>query len=134
MHDGSNSLYAGTMVTERASDAGSPHGACDAALMKAFSFLGKRWNGLILATLASGPASYSDLSRSVTGISASILSDRLAELSAQAIITRTVNDGPPISVTYELTPTGDALIPVLDDLARWAEQWLMADDAVPAAH
>jgi len=35
-----------------------------------------------------------------------------------------VQEGPPVSVTYELTPAGQALIPVLGQISVWAEEHL----------
>ncbi|WP_432570252.1 winged helix-turn-helix transcriptional regulator [Kineococcus sp. SYSU DK005] len=94
--------------------------ACDGALTRAFTFLGKRWNGILLATLASGPAGFSDLRRAVGGISDSVLSDRLTELSRAGLVTRTVHEGPPVAVVYELTGSGHALAPALRELTTWA--------------
>ena len=95
--------------------------ACDAALARAFGFLGKRWNGVILATLLTGPASFSELKRAVHGISDSVLSDRLTELGRAGLVERCVDGGPPIAVSYGLTPAGQALLPVLRGLTAWAE-------------
>jgi DNA-binding HxlR family transcriptional regulator len=75
-----------------------------------------------------GPAGFAQLTRSVQGISESVLSDRLQELTAAGLISRTVSEGPPVSVTYELTDAGRALIPALDALAAWASQNLPATD------
>jgi DNA-binding HxlR family transcriptional regulator len=102
---------------------------CDAALVRAFSFLGKRWSGVVIGSLVDGPAGFAQLTRSVQGISESVLSDRLQELTAAGLISRTVNEGPPLSVTYELTASGRALIPALDALATWASENLPATDA-----
>ena len=101
--------------------------ACDGALVRAFGFLGKRWSGVILATLMNGPATYSELKRSVAGIGDSTLSDRLVELSHAGLVTRTVDDGPPVAVTYRLTDAGQALLPSLTALGEWARQNLPAD-------
>ncbi|QSE91560.1 helix-turn-helix transcriptional regulator [Rhodococcus pseudokoreensis] len=98
--------------------------ACDGALAKAFTFLGKRWNGVILATLMSGPATFSGLRRAVGSISDSVLSDRLVELAGAGLVTREVCEGPPVSVTYQLTEAGQSLMPVLDELADWARTHL----------
>ena len=100
--------------------------ACDAALVRAFGFLGKRWNGLILGVLAQGPASFSGLRRALGGISDSVLSDRLGELARAGLVDRAVTEGPPLGVQYALTDSGAALAPVLDALARWAEQSLLS--------
>jgi DNA-binding HxlR family transcriptional regulator len=93
---------------------------CDAALTRAFGFLGKRWNGVLIGTLATGPAGFSELRRAVAGISDSVLSERLAELSGAGLVQRSVNEGPPIAVDYRLTPAGQALLPALQELTAWA--------------
>jgi DNA-binding HxlR family transcriptional regulator len=93
---------------------------CDAALTRAFSFLGKRWNGVLLGTLVRGPAGFAELKRAVTGISDSVLSDRLSELAAAGLIQRTVEEGPPVAVSYQATPAGQALVPALEALTSWA--------------
>jgi DNA-binding HxlR family transcriptional regulator len=100
--------------------------ACDAALTRAFGFLGKRWNGVILGSLLNGPASFSELKRAVSGISDSVLSERLAELSRSGLVHRSVDEGPPVSVDYRLTQAGDALLPALRELTTWAEDNLPA--------
>ena len=58
---------------------------CAAALTRAFNFLGKRWSGVLLATLVQGPAGFAELKRAVAGISDSVLSDRLAELTRAVV-------------------------------------------------
>jgi len=94
--------------------------ACDAALSRAFEFLGKRWNGILLGTLITGPAGFSELRRAVVGISDSVLSERLAELTKAGLVARTVDPGPPVAVTYTLTESGKALLPALQELTAWA--------------
>ena len=98
--------------------------ACDGALVRAFGFLGKRWNGLIIGVLAGGPATFSGLRRAVGGISDSVLSDRLTELTRAGLVQRTVDDGPPVAVGYQLTGAGQSLSPVLEQLATWARESL----------
>jgi DNA-binding HxlR family transcriptional regulator len=104
--------------------------ACDrgaAALGRAFEFLGKRWNGVLLGTLRNGPAGFRELSRAVDGISDSVLSDRLSDLAAAGLITRTVDEGPPLAVSYALTDRGKALLPALQQITLWAEEHLVED-------
>lgn len=93
---------------------------CDGALARAFEFLGKRWSGVLLGTLMHGPAGFADLKRSVTGISDSMLSERLVELTGAGLVDRTVDPGPPLAVSYSLTTSGKALLPALDELTSWA--------------
>ncbi|GGF37586.1 winged helix-turn-helix transcriptional regulator [Subtercola lobariae] len=94
--------------------------ACDGALVRAFGFLGKRWNGVIIGTLSDGPASFSELRRAVHGISDSVLSERLSELAKAGLIQRAVEAGPPVTVEYRLAPSGEALEPALRALTTWA--------------
>ncbi|KXK58162.1 ArsR family transcriptional regulator [Micromonospora rosaria] len=96
--------------------------ACASGLARAFAFLGKRWNGVILGTLAHGPAGFAELARALPGISESMLSDRLGELSRVGLVSRTVREGPPVGVSYQLTERGCALLPALDALATWADE------------
>jgi DNA-binding HxlR family transcriptional regulator len=99
----------------------------DAGLVRAFSVLGKRWSGLVLASLRNGPAGFRELSRAVGGISDSVLSDRLSELTEMGLVSRTVDPGPPVAVSYELTAAGLALIPALQQISRWAAEHLPAE-------
>ncbi len=102
------------------------HSACDAAVTLAFSVLGKRWNGMIVSSLGAGATSFVGLRRAVTGISDAVLSDRLAELSETGLVVREVDPGPPVAVGYSLTDSGRRLLPILDDLGRWASGNLAA--------
>jgi DNA-binding HxlR family transcriptional regulator len=97
---------------------------CDAALSTAFGLLGKRWNGIILGALRSGPAGFAEIRRAIGSITDSMLSDRLTELCASGLVVRTVTDTRPPGVSYELTPSGTALVPILDQLAGWASDHL----------
>lgn len=83
---------------------------------------------MLLGTLSGGPAGFRAISRAVDGISDSVLSDRLTELCNVRLATRTVDEGPPISVAYELTDAGRALLPALAQITLWAEQHLPAAD------
>jgi DNA-binding HxlR family transcriptional regulator len=100
----------------------------DAALARAFEFLGKRWNAVVLGILSTGPTGFRELSRAIGGISDSVLSDRLADLNRAGLIARTVDEGPPISVSYALTERGEALIPALGQIALWSHAHLSQDD------
>ncbi|MCT2589122.1 helix-turn-helix transcriptional regulator [Streptomyces sp. N2-109] len=106
---------------------GPPGIACtepDASVTRVFHLLGKRWTGLILASLMNGPGHFAELRRAVPGISERMLSDRLTELAALQLVVREVDHGPPLRVAYELTDAGLALRPAMTELTRWAEQHL----------
>ena len=52
----------------------------------------------------------------------------MKELESRGLVERHVEMGPPVRVTYELTPMGHELQPALDELRSWARQWLAADE------
>jgi DNA-binding HxlR family transcriptional regulator len=97
---------------------------CDERLTQAFTLLGKRWSGVILGLLLQGPARFAVLARTIPGISERMLSDRLNELAKAGLIDRTVLDGPPLGVLYQLTESGRAIGPGLLRLGDWAERYL----------
>jgi DNA-binding HxlR family transcriptional regulator len=96
------------------------HRTCDAAVTLAFSVLGKRWNGMIVSALGNGASTFRGLRTAVPGISDAVLSDRLAELADAGLVVRAVTPGPPVAVSYTLTDSGDRLLPILDQLGKWA--------------
>lgn len=96
----------------------------DEALTRAFTILGKRWSALVLGSLRAGPAGFRELSRAIEGVSDSVLADRLAELTQNELVRRRVDEGPPVSVSYELTERGEALIPALTQISAWAVKHL----------
>lgn len=49
-----------------------------------------------------------------------MLSDRLAELAEAGLVARAVDAGPPVTVSYSLTDSGQGLLPILDQLGTWA--------------
>jgi DNA-binding HxlR family transcriptional regulator len=100
---------------------------CDAALAAAFGLLGKRWNGMILGTLATGPLGFSELRRALGAITDSVLSDRLTELTAAKLVSREVTDARPPGVFYTLTTAGRALTPILSEIARWSSEHLPSE-------
>src|SRR4051812_9845577 len=95
---------------------------CDAAITLAFSVLGKRWNGMILGVLGTGAASFVALRRAVKGIGDTVLSERLTELAELGLIRRIVAEGPPVTVSYELTAAGQEVVPSISQLGEGARR------------
>lgn len=89
----------------------------------AIELIGKRWSGAIIWTLSAGPLRYGELKRGIPGLSDRLLSQRLRELEEAGLMARTVEDGLPVKVIYELTDKGIALKPAILELRQWACQW-----------
>lgn len=78
----------------------------------------------MVGSLTVGPVGFRELSRTIGGVSDSVLSDRLAELCDQGMVERVVNPGPPVTVNYSLTEAGEGLIPALNLIAEWADKFM----------
>jgi DNA-binding HxlR family transcriptional regulator len=104
------------------------------AIAKSLDVVGDRWTLLIVRELAlRGACRYTDLRNGLPGIASNLLAERLRELEHAGVITRQ-DAPPPIATTlFRLTPRGEQLRPVLDDLLRWGLPLMTepkADDAV----
>ncbi len=89
----------------------------------AFELLGKRWTGLIIRSLLSGPKRFSDIQEIIPNLSARMLTERFKELEEQGIISRNVYPEMPVRIEYELTEKGKALEKSMDEIQKWAENW-----------
>jgi len=90
---------------------------------RAVELIGRRWTGAILRVLLSGATRFSDVTAAIPGLSDRLLSERLKELEAEGIVTRTVIPATPVRIEYRLTAKGAALNEVLHAISAWAETW-----------
>jgi DNA-binding HxlR family transcriptional regulator len=80
-----------------------------------------KWATLVLAALEQGPQRYSQLARTIAGVSQKMLTQTLRTLERDGLLTRTVTATVPVTVTYELTPLGSSLQTLMTDVKYWAE-------------
>jgi DNA-binding HxlR family transcriptional regulator len=97
---------------------------------RAVELIGSRWTGAVLRALNSGVYRFSDLTAAIPGLSDRMLSERLKELEAEGVVTRTVIPETPVRIEYHLTQKGRALDKVIAEIGDWAETWLA--DTEPA--
>ena len=90
------------------------------SLAKSLDVIGDRWTLLIVRELTlRGACRYTDLRNGLPGIATNLLADRLRELEHAGVVARE-DAPPPIATTlFRLTPRGEQLRPVLEDLTRW---------------
>jgi DNA-binding HxlR family transcriptional regulator len=105
-----------------ATQAGTPEPVCP-DFHAAVELIGKRWAGAILWTLASGPLYFAEIAHAVPGLSDRLLSRRLRELEKAGLVDRSVHEGTPPRVSYELTAMGSELEPAIRELGDWARRW-----------
>ena len=82
--------------------------------------IGDRWTVLLITTLEDGPRRFSELLRTVDGISQKMLTQTLRSLEADGLVLRTVHPEIPPRVEYELTELGRSLLEPLGALISWA--------------
>lgn len=99
-----------------------PPGVCP-HFHAAIELIGKRWTGAIVSALTEGPLRFCELAKAVPGLSDRLLSRRLRELEDEGLVTREVEPGTPVRVTYSLTEAGAELGPALAELKQWAGRW-----------
>lgn len=83
-----------------------------------------KWTLLMLRDLAEGPRRFSELERSLAGISPRTLSLRLRCLEEQGIVERREFAEMPPRVEYRLTPKGLHLVPIVDAMREYGSRWL----------
>lgn len=79
-----------------------------------------KWSLSVLSTLEAGPRRFTELKRSITGISQRMLTVTLRALERDGILTRTVHEVMPPNVSYELTAMGKTLQEATHPLIRWS--------------
>ena len=83
--------------------------------------VGDKWSVLVVILLKDGILRFSDLRRSIEGISQRMLTQTLRQLERDGLVERTIYPAVPVRVEYALTALGRTLIEPLSALAHWAE-------------
>jgi DNA-binding HxlR family transcriptional regulator len=100
------------------------------AFQNAVDVLGRPWNAFLLTMLQERALRFSEISSRPNGPGDKVLSARLKELEARGLVVRTVDAGPPVRVTYELTRQGRAFGEVSAAIVAWGRE-LSAPRAAP---
>jgi DNA-binding HxlR family transcriptional regulator len=81
-----------------------------------------KWRMIILLALEDEPKRFGDLKRCIGDVTQSVLTENLRGLQRDGYLTRSVNPGPPVAVSYELTPMGQSLVELLKPLVFWSHE------------
>jgi DNA-binding HxlR family transcriptional regulator len=81
-----------------------------------------KWSLYIVATLGNGPRRFTELKRSIDGISQRMLTVTLRGLERDGIVIRTVHEVMPPNVSYELTALGRTLVAATTPLLDWSSE------------
>ncbi|EDR97342.1 transcriptional regulator, HxlR family [Anaerostipes caccae L1-92] len=85
--------------------------------------IGDKWKVLIIRDLLTGTKRFSELMRSVTGITQKVLTSNLRSMEADGLVNRKVYPQVPPKVEYSLTETGLSLKPILDSMVQWGTEY-----------
>jgi DNA-binding HxlR family transcriptional regulator len=103
--------------------------ACGAAF--GMELIGERWSLPVIRELMLGGRRFSDIRASLPAISAKVLTERLESLEAAGIVMRVSLGRPAPAKLYALTPWGQTLEPMMQELGRWAVQSPRFDPKLP---
>jgi DNA-binding HxlR family transcriptional regulator len=96
--------------------------------------VGDKWSMYVIDLLGQGTMRFSELHRSVDGITARMLTVTLRGLERDGIVTRTIHPVIPPRVDYALTPMGLTLLDAIGQLVSWADSHLVEISAAQAAY
>ncbi len=83
-----------------------------------------KWSVIILGALCDKPARFNELRRRIDGITQRSLTHALRRLERNGIVSRIVSPGPPVAVSYALTPLGRTLEEPFGALYAWTLKYL----------
>ena len=82
-----------------------------------------KWRLPIVISLTFGGKRFGEIQREIVDISPKMLSQELKALEENKIIERTVYDSKPVTVEYTLTPLGQSLNKILEELMKWGSHF-----------
>lgn len=94
--------------------------AADCPTRQVLDFIGDKWTTLIIVLLEDRPKRFSELQRSIQGISQKMLSQTLHNLERDGLVKRTVYPEVPPRVEYQLTPLGETLLGPISAILQWS--------------
>lgn len=99
-----------------------PRSGCPIATT--LDIVGDRWTLVILRDMINGKSKYSEFLASPEGITTNILADRLSTMEANGLVRKRLYHQRPKRYAYELTEKGRALLPLAQEMCRWANTYM----------
>ena len=97
-----------------------PRSGCPIATT--LDIVGDRWTLVLLRDMLIGKTRFSEFLASPERITTNVLTDRLALMERAGLVTKTPYQERPRRFAYRLTGKGEALLPVLQEMCRWANR------------
>lgn len=93
------------------------------AIEAAMDMIGGKYKVLIIYELIGKTLRYSELQRLLPVATPRMLSRQLKELEGDGIIRRVLYPVVPPKTEYSLTPLGESLVPIIQDLSAWGKDY-----------
>jgi DNA-binding HxlR family transcriptional regulator len=108
-----------------------PRSGCPIATT--LDLVGDRWSLVIIRDMLNGKTKYSEFLASPERITTNILADRLFLLEQIGLAEKSAYQKRPLRFGYRLTKKGEGLLPVLQEMSKWAnkhmpETWVPPDE------
>lgn len=91
----------------------------DCGIRVAAKVFGGKWKCCILDAIHRGINRPADIGRYITDASARVIEMQLAELLFFGAIEKCAEEGFPKRTEYRLTPLGESILPILEQMDRW---------------
>ncbi|MBL8670714.1 MAG: helix-turn-helix transcriptional regulator [Alphaproteobacteria bacterium] len=95
--------------------------------------VGDRWTLVVLRDMLTGKSRFADFLASPERITSSVLADRLAAMEAAGLVRKSLYERRPPRHEYRLTAKGEDLLPVLQEICRWANRHIPETWVPPAS-
>ncbi|MDH3742137.1 MAG: helix-turn-helix transcriptional regulator [Hyphomicrobiales bacterium] len=86
--------------------------------------VGDRWSLVIIRDMINGKARFGEFLESPERITTNVLTDRLAQMEQAGLVDRIAYQQRPPRFEYRLTGKGHALLPVVQEMCRWANRFV----------
>lgn len=87
------------------------------------ALIGGKWKSLILWHLSEKTLRYNELRKILPNVTAKMLTQQLRELEDCGLLKRFIYTQIPPKVEYSLTEAGKSLLPILDAMCKWGQNY-----------
>ena len=96
----------------------------DCPVATTIQVLGSKWKLFIIRNLLIRPWRFNELKNDLEGISQKVLTESLRSMEEDGIIVRReIESRPPKIVEYALSPLGETLRPLIDEMRKWGNYY-----------
>ena len=101
------------------------HSECTGMILPvrdALDILSGKWKLPIIIALSFGARRFGQIAKEIPNITDKMLSKELRDLEMNDLVKRTVHDSYPVVIEYSMTPYGQSLEKVINELRQWGIQ------------